>query len=122
MNIATGRAASKATETYLLTTLQRGQKAEDKFKAEWNFSEKRFLQPVKRTEVNNFATENLKKSPSSADPSKRAQTNAENLRDAFIRMVVVAADNSDLDLHKVMSFSIIKYPLSLAQRWLTSQH
>ena len=113
VNIATGRAALKGTETYLLSTLQQGQTAREKFKEEWDNSSKRFLQPVKKIKINNFAAENLKKTPSQS-ASKRAQTNAENFRDVFIRMIVVVAEKGDLNLRHVLAHPIIKYPLSLA--------
>ena len=59
VNIATGQAASKPTETYPLNTLKRGENKRDKFQDKWNHT--RFLQPVKRTQVQNFAAQNAKK-------------------------------------------------------------
>ena len=43
-----------------------------------------------------------------------ARTNAESIRDAFIRMIVIAAESSILDLQNVLSYPITEYPLSLA--------
>ena len=63
VDIATGRAALKATETYILSTLQREAAARKKFKDERDKNAKYFLQPMKRTRVSNFAVENLKKTP-----------------------------------------------------------
>ena len=61
VNVATGKAASKATESYLLNVLKRGQDERDKFQDEWNTNSSRFLEPVKCMRVQNFAAENVKK-------------------------------------------------------------
>ena len=53
LNLATGRAASKTTASYLLNIL--------KFQAEWAQNSSRFLERVKRSPVQNFASENTRK-------------------------------------------------------------
>ena len=113
VNVATGHAASKATEEYLLTTLKRGQEAREKFREEWEGNSDRFLQPVKRTKVQNFAAENVKKK-TKLPAMQKAITNAESLRDMFVRMIVIIAEKTGFDLHNVLTFPIITYPLSLA--------
>ena len=60
VNVATGQAASKPTEIYLLNTLKRGEKERDKFQDKRKTDHTRFLQPVKRTRVQNFAAQNVK--------------------------------------------------------------
>ena len=61
VNVATGQIASKVTESYLVNALQRGQEERDKFQDEWNRNSHRFLEPVKRTRIQNFAAQNVKK-------------------------------------------------------------
>lgn len=63
VNIATGRATTSATESYLLNTLNRGKMAREQFQFEWDNDCDRFLKPVKRIRVENFAAENEKKRP-----------------------------------------------------------
>ena len=98
VNVATGQAASKPTETYLLNTLKRGENETDKFQDEWKTDHTRFLQPVKRTQK----------------PNPKAKANAESLRDMFVRMIVVVSEKTSLDLRKIISYPITTYPLSLA--------
>ena len=60
VNLATGRAATKTTEEYLLQTMKRGQTEREKFLEEWNKDSTRFLMSLKRLRVNNFASKNDK--------------------------------------------------------------
>jgi len=113
VNIATGRATSKSTESYLLSTLIRGVEARNKFQSEWDQNSSRFLERVKRTPVQNFASDNAKKK-AKLPAAEMAKTKAESMRDVFIRMIVSAADNSSLDLRNILSYPITDYPLSLA--------
>ena len=113
VNVATGQAASKPTETYLLNTLKRGENERDKFQDEWKTDHTRFLQPVKRTRVQNFAAQNAK-TKSTLPPIGKAKANAESLRDMFVRMIVVVSEKTSLDLRKIISCPITTYPLSLA--------
>lgn len=113
VNVATGRVSSKATESYLINTIRRGQQARAKFQEEWDQSSNRFLKPVKRIPVQNFAAENIKKKVK-APASEMAKKTAESLRDMFIRMIVVVAEQTSFDLRNVLSYPITKYPLSLA--------
>jgi len=114
VNIATGQTASKATESYLLNTLKRGPEAREQFTTEWDSNNSRFLKTVKRTPIHNFAAENVKKKKAKVPASQTAKTNAESLRDMFIRMVVVIAEKTTFDLRNVLSYPITTYPLSLA--------
>ncbi|KAK3890329.1 hypothetical protein Pcinc_005711 [Petrolisthes cinctipes] len=93
VNVATGYAASKTTENYLLKTLQRGSNAREKFKEEWKSNSGRFLQPVKRTKIQNFAAENVKRKVK-VPALQKAITNAEGLCDAFICLTVAVAEAS----------------------------
>ena len=55
VNLATGRAATKATEEYLLITMKRGQTERKKFLEEWNKDSTRFQRLLKKLRANNFA-------------------------------------------------------------------
>ena len=103
--------ASKATESYLLNVLKRGQDERDKFQDEWNTNSSRFLEPVKCTRVQNFAAENVKKK---LPASQKTKANAESLRDMFVRMLVVVSEKTPFDLRKIISYPITMYPLALA--------
>ena len=113
VNVATGQAASQPTETYLLNTLKRGENEKDKFQYAWKTDHTRFLQPVKRTRVQNFAAQNAK-TKSRLPAIGKAKANAESLRDMFVRMIVVVSEKTSLDLRKIISYPITTYPLSLA--------
>ena len=58
VNVATGQAASKDTASYLLDTLKRGHDGREKFQEQWDNNCSRFLQPLKRIRVQNFAAQN----------------------------------------------------------------
>ena len=113
VNIATGQAALTTTESYLLNTLKQGHNEMAKFQSECSTNSSRFLQPLKRTRVRNFAAQNTKKK-GKLSASQNVKTNAESLRDMFVRMIVVIAGETGFDLHNVLSFPITTYPLSLA--------
>ena len=113
VNVATGRVPSKATEFSLLNTIKRSRKARTKFQEEWDHNRARFLKPVKRVVVQNFASENVKKKPKTP-ALEMAKVTAESLRDMFIRMIIVVAQQTSFDLRNVLSYPITKYPLSLA--------
>ena len=100
-------------ETYLLNTRKRGENERDKFQDEWKTDHTRFLQPVKRTQVQNFTAQNAK-TKSRLPAIGKAKANAESLRNMFVRMIVVVSEKTSLDLQKIISYPITTYPLSLA--------
>ena len=61
INVATGQEATQATADYLLNTLERGKSQRQKFQDEWEGNSGRFLQPIKRCIINNFAAQNVTK-------------------------------------------------------------
>ena len=61
LNIATGKASSDATRTYLNESLDVGHARHLKFKEECAINKERFLKPIQRRKVVNFAQENSKK-------------------------------------------------------------
>ena len=92
VNISTGQSASHVTEQYLCNTLIRGQKERDNFQKEWASDSSRFLERVKCTSVDNFASQNVKKKKTPA--YMNAKSNAESLRDVFVRMVIAIAEKN----------------------------
>ena len=107
LNLASGKAASATTESYLLNSMKRGEEAMVKFQEEWEQSSSRFLKTVERVVVQNFAGENVKK-------KKNTLEKVESLRDMFIRMMVVAAEKTAFNLKAVLCYPVTSYPLSLA--------
>ena len=85
LNITTGKAVSKTTQKYLTESLVEGHKLCVTFKEECEADNKRFLKPIKRREVFNFAKENLKKKY----PRSNKKSAAESQRDGFIRILVI---------------------------------
>ncbi|KAK4318061.1 hypothetical protein Pmani_010908 [Petrolisthes manimaculis] len=114
VNLATGRAATKATEEYLVQTMTRGQTDRDKFLDEWNKDSTRFLKPLKRLRVNNFASKTKNKKEKKARGVQDVISNAASLKDTFIRIIVVVSENSIFDLRHFLTYPITQYPLSLA--------
>ena len=112
LNVTTGHVACKETSDYLLNTLNRGSEAREQFIEEWADKSDRFLQPVKRTKFLNFSAENVKKKCTSVH--QKAVTNAQNMRDAFIRLLVIIDKETDVDLRKILCFELVPYPLSIA--------
>ena len=90
VNLATGQVASMANQSYLLNTLKRGYDKMIKLQNEWDINSSRFLHPVKRACVHNFAAQNMKKKLRCLT-HKKVKPNAESLRDMFVRMLVVIA-------------------------------
>ena len=109
LNIATGKAASEKTQLYLLGTIAAGKERHIKFREECASDQERFLKPIKRRKVENFAYDNSRKQQK--DKGKPA---AESLRDAFIRILVAVSQKTDFSLRYVMTFPITKYPLAIA--------
>ena len=112
VNISSGKAANEGTKKFLFGTLERGRKLRLQFENDCSVDGARFLKPVARTKVLNFATENIKESK-----TKIRKVNAvEGVRDdVFGQILAVVAKASDpLDLRHVLSYPITEVPLSLA--------
>ena len=117
VNLITGRSVSNDTQNYLLTTLQRGRELRQHFQDEWTEDSKRFLKPVKRVLVQNFAADHTEKAKKlKVTASESSKSSAENLRDMFARMVIVVAWKTSFDRRSVIANPITSYPLSLAHR------
>ena len=113
VNISSGKAAKDETTTFLLDTLTRGKRLRLQFEGECATDASRFLKPVSRTKINNFATENVKESRSAVQKVDAT----EGVRDVFGRSIAVAALSSAsdvFDLRHLLSYPITTVPLSLA--------
>ena len=108
LNIATGKAASKETETYLNETFVDGHRRHVRFRDECAVDNDRFMKPIQRRPVSNFAKENAKK----RCPNAKGKPN-ESIRDIFIRILIAISQKTNFNLKHVMAFPIIDFPLSL---------
>ena len=81
-NLKTGKQASKATEVYLLTVFEKGNSKRDTFVEECQKRGDRFKEPIKKSKISNFSTENLFKKNKSTRDSKVQQ--AKGTRDIAI--------------------------------------
>ncbi|KAJ8031889.1 hypothetical protein HOLleu_25241 [Holothuria leucospilota] len=109
LNIATGKAASQETKKYLTESLVAGHELRVKFQEECAADVQRFLKPIQRRRVSNFAQENVKKRSTTA----KAKSAAESLRDVFIRLLVIISDKTPFNLRHVMTFPVTEFPLSI---------
>ena len=90
VNIATGKVATQETKKYLLEALNRGKAKRITFQEECSSNPKRFLEPIKRTKIQNFAVESKMRSQSAASKSRVV---AESVRDVFGRVMLVTPEN-----------------------------
>ena len=109
LNIATGKSASEETKMYLTNTIVAGHELRVQFQQECADDKQRFLKPIKKRKVSNFAQENLKKK----QPTAQMKSAAESLRDVFIRILVILSEKTTFDLRHIMAFPITPYPLSI---------
>ena len=86
INLASGKSTLLNTSEYLLRTLKRGKEAQEKFTKEWRNELRRFLRPVKRTKIENFAAESTK----SKTQYFHLKPSVDGLRDVFARLLIVA--------------------------------
>ena len=111
INISSGKSAKDTTEKFLLGTLERGAHLCLQFQHECETDGSRFLKPVARVRMLNFASENVKTSKTAA----RKVNAAEGARDAFGRILAVVGATSDaVDLNHILRFPITDVPLALA--------
>jgi len=108
VNLATGKSVCEATAKYLTTTLHRGKLARSEFLLECAEDGSRFLKAVKRTRVQNFASENARK------PIKCDKVGTKGVRDAFAHVLAMDAVREVIDLRDLLSHPITSIPLSIA--------
>ena len=119
MNVASGKTAKKVTKEFLLSVLRRGSDLRQKFATECEIDSKRFLKPVTRTKIINFAAENMTRCrPTSTAQKIKA---AQEVRDVFGRILAAATQSSNpIYLRHILNFPITDVPLSLAHSDRTS--
>lgn len=111
LNIAMERAAAAPkTQEYLTETFTEGRKLQEKFQEECAEDEVRFMKPIRRRKVTNFACENIRKKRPIASKDKPA---TESLKDVFIRMLVLISQKTNFDLKHVIASPITEFPLSI---------
>ena len=113
VNLAPGQTASESTKSYLLNTLKREKEERKKFQDEWSNDCRRFLRPMKRIKVQNFAADNVMRKVKTSK-SQNINSIAESLRDMFVHMIIVIAEKTSFDLRSVLMNPIATYLLSLA--------
>lgn len=113
VNLATGKITKEETEKFLLDTLSRGRRLREKFEEECATDSSRFLKPVARIKMLNFAAENIH--VNEAKSTLRKMKAAEGVRDVFGRILALEDMNNDkLNLKNILSYPITSVPLSLA--------
>ena len=109
INIATGKAATEATEKYPTSVLETGKSARIAFENECNVNKKRFFMPIKKIPVMNFAKSNQK-----GTKSCKKTSSVESMRDSFIQLLLMIAEKTGVDMDNVVSYPITRYPLAIA--------
>jgi len=79
VNISSGKAANEGTQKFLLGILERGRTLRLQFENDCSVDGSRFLKPVARTKILNFAADNRKRSKTGT----RKVNAAEGVRDVF---------------------------------------
>ena len=110
LNTATGIAASFEMQEYLIGTLAAGQHLCVKLQKECAVDKCRFLRPIPRRKVHNFACESMKMKPVATRESK-----AESMRNAFVHMLIVISMQTTFNLRHVWAYPVTSYPLAITQ-------
>lgn len=110
-NIASGKAASSDTESFLLNIVSTGNKARDKFIDECADHPSRFEDPIPRQRLNTFGNEGKKFKVKSADNKLAAAT---LMRDLF-GSILYQSLQKNIDMAEVFKYPFTPVPLSLAE-------
>ena len=104
--------ATLKTADHLIDILKRGAELRDRFIKEWKDDDTRFLKPVKRIKVENFASENVKRRYTK---DKKALNAAEGVRDAFGYLLrrISLMEESNVDLREILTYPVTEVPLSI---------
>lgn len=95
----------------MINVLSNGKERREKFTNECSKDPSRFVKPIQRNKVSNFASDNSKKK----SKIKGLGNATESVRDIFARVVILASSQfPDLDLNHLLSFPITEVPLSLS--------
>ena len=106
-NLKTFKQASKATEAYLLIVCEEGNSKRDAFVGECQKRDARFEQPIKKSKIWNFATENFSKKNETTQASKIQQ--AKGTRDIFCRLLFLAI-TKQIDVKRIFAYFLVPAP------------
>ena len=106
-NLKTRKQASKATEAYLLTVLEKGNSKRDTFVEECQKRVDRFKEPIKKSKISDFATKNSSKKNKSTQASKIQQ--AGGTRDIFGRLLSLTI-TKQIDVRRIFVYPLEPEP------------
>ena len=109
-NIATGKAASQETTTFLLSIEKIGNESKNLFVEQCLEDSARFEKSIKRQKVQTFETENGKRRPKSTDGKLIA---ACTVRDLFGSILCLSLEKK-VDMAEVLKFPLTPVPLALS--------
>lgn len=108
-NLCTGKAASPETAEFLLQAFELGSKQMKSFITECQSNVNRFVKPIKRNTIKNFAAE----TPNRTKTSKRYFDQAKAERNILGKVLCLALKN-EIDLGHLLSYPLTRVPHSLA--------
>lgn len=111
-HITTGRAVSNSVANFLLNAKDLGAKNKVRFIKECEDVEARFLKPLKRYPIVNFASESIKVVQKSVDRSKQALITMES--DVFGRLLAITLEK-EVDIVACLSYPLPPAPPALCQ-------
>ena len=109
INIATGKASSAKAQEFLAHVLEKGNADRLKFETECSQDKTRFLKPITKISVHNFAKDNQV-----IDRASGKQSNVESVRDSFIQLLFSIAHQVGIDMDNVLAYPFTMYPLPIA--------
>lgn len=109
-NLSTGKAASSNVTNFLLYVNSLGQEQKLKFFSDCFEDSTRFVRPITRNKIHNFASDCAKKSIKSATGDKKTLIKME--RDIFGRLLAIAI-NQKVDIGHCLSFPLAPVPPAL---------
>ena len=110
-NLKTNKQISKAREAYLLTVFEKGNSKRDTFVEECQKRGDRFEEPIKKSKILNFATENFSKKNKSTQASKVQQ--AKGTRDIFGRLLLLVI-TKQIDVKRKFAYPLVPEPPSFS--------
>ena len=106
-NLKTGKQSSPNAEKYLLNIFTDGAKMKDAFVSECCDRPSRFEEPIRKTKIVNFATENFQKKNKSSKVVAIQQ--AKGTRDMFGRLLFLSMKR-EIDMNKIFQFPLLPEP------------
>ena len=106
-NLKTGRQISESGEMYLLNVIKDGAEKRDQFIQECQSRPERFEEPIKKTPVHNFVSENMLKKNKSK--KLREIANIKGTRDMFGRLLYLAV-KKQVNLDVVFLYPLLPEP------------